>query len=663
MKSPLKIISRPIRTARLSWLMAVMAAFALGGSGCTSQDSGKQTSAQGQPVEKTTTASPAATAGKTEKPEKESPPRTEAQKARQVYHWYDEQQLKLNPLSATFRGDHRYDDQLPNFLGAEWRAKARKLEEDALKRISKVDRKALPHSEQTSYDLFIAQRKNALEGFQYPDHLMPINQFYSLPNMFAMLGSGTQAQPFKTVADYRNWLKRMDSGVVLLDQAIANMKEGQAKGYSQPKVLMQRVLPQLQALLVDKVEDSLFWQPVKNMPDSFSDSEKAELTRAYREKISQQVLPAYQRLYDYIKNDYLPKARETYGLYDVPHGKDWYAYKVRTITTTDYTPEQIHEIGKQEVARIQQQMKDIMRRVGFKGSLKDFFEYTKNDPKFHFSSQQELLQAYADLKDKINARVPEIFSIFPKADFEIRPVEAFREKSAAGASYQSASADGSRPGVFYVNTYDLSARPKWGVENLYLHEAVPGHHFQLSIQQELPGLPNFRKFGGYTAYVEGWALYSEGLGKELGVYQDPYSEFGQLSAELWRAIRLVVDTGIHQFGWSRDKVLDYMYANAPVVEARAVSEAERFMAIPGQALAYKIGQMKIRQLRDQTEAELGHDKSVVRGFHTQVLNEGAVPLDYLEKKIGRWIERQKAERAEQGQKAGQGEKATGGAKN
>ncbi len=586
--------------------------------------------------------------------EKEPEPETavtEAQKARQIYQWYDEQQLRLNPLSATFRGDHRFNDQLPNFLSEQWRQKAKKLEQAALNRIQKVDRKALPKSEQTSYDLFVAKRKNALEGFRYPDHLMPINQFYSLPNMFAMLGSGSQAQPFNTVEDYRNWLKRMDGGVVLLDQAIANMKQGQAQGYSQPKVLMQRVLPQLKALLVDKVEDSLFWQPVKHMPDSFSAEEKRELTAAYRDKISHKVLPAYQRLYDYIKNEYLPKARDTYGLYDVPGGKAWYVYKVKTITTTDYTPEEIHAIGKQEVARIHKQMQEIMQRVGFKGTLKEFFEFTKNDPQFHFRSKQELLQAYADLKDKVNARVGDIFEIFPKADFEIRPVEAFREKSASGASYQSPSADGKRPGVFYVNTYDLKARPKWGVENLYLHEAVPGHHFQLSIQQELPNLPNFRKFGGYTAFVEGWALYSEGLGKDLGLYEDPYSEFGQLSAELWRAIRLVVDTGIHQFGWSRDKVLDYMYANAPVVEARAVSEAERFMAIPGQALAYKIGQLKIKQLRDEAEAELGADKSVVRRFHTQVLDDGAVPLNFLEKKVRDWIDREKQEKSRDSQTA------------
>ncbi len=633
---------QPAKAVKLALFLLILGGAIWVGKGFFDQSASREDTPENQVLPEATADAPAKQA---KQARKDRPARTEAQKARQVYRWYDEQQLKLNPLSATFRGDHRYDDQLPNFLGAQWRAKAKKLEEDALKRIQKVDRKALPHSEQTSYDLFVAKRKNALEGFQYPDHLMPINQFYSLPNQFAMLGSGSQAQPFKTVQDYQNWLSRMDGGVVLLDQAIANMKEGQAKGYSQPKVLMQRVLPQLEALLTDKVEDSLFWQPVKNMPADFSDEDKARLTAAYRQKLTEEVIPAYQRLYDYIKNDYLPKARDTYGLYDVPQGKDWYAYKVKTITTTDYTPEQIHEIGKQEVKRIHQQMRDIMQRVGFTGSLQEFFEFTKNDPQFHFNSKEELLQAYADLKDRVNAKVPEIFEIFPKADFEIRPVEAFREKSASGASYQSPSADGKRPGVFYVNTYDLKARPKWGVENLYLHEAVPGHHFQLSIQQELPDLPNFRKFGGYTAFVEGWALYSEGLGKELGVYQDPYSEFGQLSAELWRAIRLVVDTGIHQFGWSRDKVLEYMYANAPVVEARAVSEAERFMAIPGQALAYKIGQMKIKQLRDTAENELGQDKSVVRGFHTQVLNDGAVPLDFLEQKVKRWIADKKAEQA------------------
>jgi uncharacterized protein (DUF885 family) len=388
---------------------------------------------------------------------------------------------------------------------------------------------------------------------------------------------------------------------------------------------------------VDKPEDSLFWGPVRNMPTDFSQADRERLTAAYSAMISTKILPSYRRLRDFVRDEYLPKCRTSVGLDALPDGVAWYEYNVREITTTDYTPAQIHEIGLAEVARIHGEMRGVMKKVGFEGDLNAFLDYLQEDPKFFWDTREELIQGYVDIKKRVDPRLPDLFEILPKADYEVRAVEPFREKSAAGGQYQAASLDGSRPGIFYANAYDLKARPKWAMEALSLHEGNPGHHFQITIQREQKDLPKFRRFGGYTAYSEGWGLYAESLGSELGMYTDPYQYFGMLEAELWRAIRLVVDTGLHSKGWSREQVLDYMTANSSAAEARRVSEAERYIAIPGQALAYKIGQIKIRELRTRAEKELG-PKFDVRAFHTAVLVDGALPLHVLEAKIDRWIE-------------------------
>jgi uncharacterized protein (DUF885 family) len=363
---------------------------------------------------------------------------------------------------------------------------------------------------------------------------------------------------------------------------------------------------------------------------------RERLTAAYEDKIMNTIVPAYKRISNFIGDDYLDNARETVGLYAQPNGVSWYEYMVRIRTTTDMTPQEIHEIGLSEVARIHGEMHSVMEEVGFEGSLKEFFEYMNTDPQFFFEEPEQLIQGYRDMSDRIAGLSEDLFEIFPKTGFEVRRVEPFREKSAAGGSYQAGTPDGARPGIFYANAYDLSARPNWAMESLYLHEAIPGHHFQIMIQRENEGLPSFRRFGGFTAFSEGWGLYAESLGKEIGVYTDPYQYFGGLNAELWRSIRLVVDTGIHDKGWSRQQVLDYMYENSAVAEARAVSEAERFMAIPGQALAYKVGQLKIREIRDNAEERLG-EKFDVKAFHTEVLRDGAMPLSMLEAKLDRWI--------------------------
>jgi uncharacterized protein (DUF885 family) len=408
----------------------------------------------------------------------------------------------------------------------------------------------------------------------------------------------------------------------------------------QPRALMEKVVPQLDALIKPKADETLFWGPVKNLPASFSDSDKQRIDSEYRTLIENELMPAYRKLRQFIVDEYMPRTRTTPGMQALPNGAAWYAYNARQSTSTDLSPAEIHQLGLDEVARIHGLIRGVMKEVGFKGSLQDFFQFMQNDPRFSFESEEALLAYYRGLEDKINQRVPELFSLIPKASFEIRPVEAFRAQSAAGGSYMRPSEDGSRPGIFYVNTYDLPTRKTWDAEDLYLHEAIPGHHFQLALQQELTGLPMFRRFGSEIAFSEGWGLYAESLGKDLGVYTDPYNYFGYLQNELWRAIRLVVDTGLHSKGWSREQVIAYMLENSAESETQATAEAERYMAIPGQALAYKIGELKIKEVRAKAERELG-PKFDIRQFHAEVLKDGSVPLDVLEAKIDRWIAEQR----------------------
>ena len=554
----------------------------------------------------------------------------------QLFADYWEENLALNPLTATYVGDARYNDQLPNFLGAEDRARQLAFAKKWQARLAAVDTRGLAEQDRLSTQILLRELNLTIEGDRFPSHLQPINQFYSLPNQLAQLGSGTSAQPFKTVADYDHWLKRAALIPTLFDQAIANMREGVNAGVVQPRVLMDKVLPQLDALIVADPKATLFYKPIIQLPADFSAVDKARLTSQYTALIRDTLLPAYSKLRAYIADEYLPKTRSTVGLYALPDGAAWYAYQARNTTTTNLTPAEIHQIGLDEVARIHGAMRKIITALQFKGDLQAFFKFLDTDPRFEFKDEPALLAYYESLRQRVEPGAARLFSLQPKAGFEIRPVETFRNKSAAGGSYQQPSEDGSRPGVFYVNTYDLPSRKTWDAEDLYLHEAVPGHHFQIALQQELTALPKFRRFGGETAYIEGWGLYAESLGKELGVYQDPYDYFGYLQNELWRAIRLVVDTGLHDKGWSRQQVIDYMLANSAQSETQAISEAERYMAIPGQALAYKIGELKIKALRARAEKALG-PKFDIREFHREVLKDGAVPLDVLEAKINRWI--------------------------
>lgn len=550
-----------------------------------------------------------------------------------------ERSLEMNPVRASFIGDYRYNDRLANENSPEYIAAAKAMDEEFLQRLLGIDREQLDYQDQLSYDLFRINREMALEGYQFPSHLQPINQFYAITNFFVQLGSGASAHPFRTVKDYEDFLSRADDFSVVIDQLITNMKEGVREGVMQPRILMEKLQPQIDAHIVEQPEISNFYAPVINMPDTFSAAERERLTAAYADKIMSTIVPAYQRISNFLGDEYIANARETVGLYAQPNGKAWYEYMVRLRTTTDMTPEEVHQVGLDEVARIHEQMRGVMDEVGFDGDLREFFEFVSTDEQFIFDEPEQLIQGYRDMSANITELSKKLFEIFPQTGFEVRRVEPFREKSASGGSYMAGTPDGARPGVFYANAYDLSARPSWAMESLFLHEAIPGHHFQIMIQRENEDLPGFRRFGGFTAFSEGWGLYAESLGKEIGVYTDPYQYFGGLNAELWRAIRLVVDTGIHAKGWSRQQVLDYMYANSAVAEARAVSEAERFMAIPGQALAYKVGQLRIRAIRNAAEERLG-DRFDVKAFHTEVLRDGALPLSILEAKIDRWVDAQ-----------------------
>lgn len=550
-----------------------------------------------------------------------------------------ERNLEFNPVDATSIGEPGFDDQYANSIGPEHRAAVHELNVEFLERLQKIDRDALSDQDKYSYDMFELQREMALAGEQFPTYLAPVNQFRSATSSFVTLGSGSGLHPFETVQNYDDFLGRVDGFVVYVDQAIANMKEGVQQGITQPKVLMQKYLPQVESQLVERAEDSGFFAPIRNFPESFDEADRERLTSAYKDAIENKIIPAYARVANYMRDSYLEAARDSVGLLDLPNGDAWYAHNVREITTTDLTPEEIHQIGLDEVARIHGEMRGVMQEVGFDGDLQEFFEYVYSDPQFFFDEPEQLIQRYRDMSAHIESLAPKLFETFPKTAFEVRRVEPFREASASKGSYQAGSPDGSRPGIFYANAYNVGVRPKWDMQSLYLHEAIPGHHYQIMLQRENEALPRFRRFNYFTAYVEGWGLYAESLGKELGVYTDPMDYFGSLNAELWRSIRLVVDTGIHAKGWTRQQVLDYMYANSAVSETRAVSEAERFMAIPGQALAYKVGMLKIREIRANAERALG-DRFDVRAFHTQVLKDGSLPLSMLEQKIEGWVNSQ-----------------------
>ncbi|PPT55635.1 DUF885 domain-containing protein [Xanthomonas arboricola] len=565
---------------------------------------------------------------------------TKAQQLNLLYDQYWDASLKLNPLQATFQGETRYNDQLPNFLSPAFRQQSHDFTVLWLGKAEALGPDGLSGQDLLSYQIFVRDARSALAAEQFPSWMLPINQFYNIASIAVVLGSGTGAQPFKTVKDYDNWSRRAVGIPELFDQAITNMRAGMQAGVVQPKVLMQKVLPQLDAIIARNAEDSLFWGPVRNLPADMPEADKQRITAEYKRLIEVRIMPAYRALRGFIATEYLPACRDTDGLTALPNGAAWYAYDVRQSTTSELTPEQIHQIGLDEVARLQAEIATLAKQVRFRGNLPKFYKFMQTDRRFAFRSETELLGYYRGLQGRVQAAVPRLFNVQGMPALEVRVVEPQRAQSAASGSYMRPSGDGSTPGVFYVNTSDLDTRRTWETESLYLHEAIPGHHFQLGLQQQLTDLPKFRRLGGETAYIEGWGLYAESLGRELGLYQDPYNYYGYLQNALWRAIRLVTDTGLHSKGWTRTQAIDYMLNNSAMTRTDAEAEVDRYMAIPGQALAYKVGEMKIAQLREQAQRELG-PRFDVRAFHTEVLKDGSVPLDILQDKIQRWIATQK----------------------
>ncbi|GAO40225.1 hypothetical protein SCH01S_45_00680 [Sphingomonas changbaiensis NBRC 104936] len=562
-----------------------------------------------------------------------------------LFHDSDEAQLKLNPLSAIFRGDMRYADRLGDFGSDAYYNASRAAAESDLRNLHAIPRDKLTPTNQIAYDVFEWQTNDTLKGLS-PEILAltavrPIDHFFGFHVFYPTFASGQGAAPFKTVADYENNLKRHRDYIALLDRSIARFRQGMKTGVVQPKLVVNNVIDQLDTQIKQGVEGSTFYQPVTKFPEGISAADQARLKSEYAAAIRDGILPADIRLRDFLKNEYLPVARDGEGLKYMPGGDKLYAYLIESNTTLPMTAEYVHNLGLSEVARIKGEMEAIKTQVGFKGTLPEFFEYLRTDPKFQPASREAYTQLFYDIGKRVDARVREQFSTIPKTPLEIRPYEEYREKTQAGGSYESGSPDGKRPGVFYFNAYDLPSRRVWGAETLFLHEGIPGHHFQISLAQENTALPAFMRFGGNTAYAEGWGLYAETLWKQLGMETDPYQRFGGLNDEMLRAMRLVVDTGIHWKGWHRDQAIDYMLANSGMSRTEATAEVERYIAIPGQALAYKIGALTIQRLKAKAMKELG-PKFDPREFHAQVLMTGALPMEVLEKKIDTWIAAKKA---------------------
>lgn len=558
-----------------------------------------------------------------------------------LFDAYWEDRAKLSPLSATSQGDNRYNDQLPNDQTRAFRQQQVQFYQQYLASLQKFDRSKLSAEDQVSYDIFQYEMQNRLEGLKLNSWMMPFAQFYSLPNTLGQLGAGTGAQPFKTVKDYDNWLARVGQFPVWADSAMANFRQGMRAGVVLPRVLVLKMVPQLQAQVTADATKSLFYGPITRLPASFSDADKTRLTAAYQQAILTHLVPTYRKLADFLQNEYLPKARTSTGLADVPTGPAMYRYLVKQSTTTDRAPEAIYQTGLAEVKRIRTEMEAVKKQAAFQGDLPAFFKYLNAEPKFTpYRTPEEVLNAFRAIQARIEPNLPKLFGRTPKSPFEIRQTEAFRAATAS-AEYNRGTPDGSRPGIFYVPILDATKfNTTSGMESLFAHEAIPGHHYQLSLQQENTTLPKFRRFASYSAFSEGWALYCESLGPELGLYQDPYQKIGALGDEIHRAIRLVVDVGMHAKGMTREEAIKYMMDNEPISEQGATAEIERYMAIPGQALAYKTGALKLRELRARYEKQLGA-KFSLKSFHDEVLAGGSMPLAVLERKMDAWAAKQK----------------------
>ena len=554
---------------------------------------------------------------------------------------YYEERLQLFPVEATIIGDSSYNDQLYIDFTDGYRQKLKEFYTRNSIYISKFERDALNENDKLSYDAFKREMEINIEGLSFHDNYFPLNQFQSMHLVLGQFGSGSVMQPFTTVKDYANWLKRVAVFPAYVDSAIVYFKKGIETGYVLPKTIVVKMIPQMQAFAVADATKSLFYGPVTNLPASFSDADKKQITSDYVTAINQQISPSFKKLADFLQNEYLPKARTTTGISGIPEGDKYYAYLIRQQTTTNKIPEEIYQTGLSEVKRIRTEMERIKTEVGFTGDLKAFFTYLKTDKKFTpYKTPKEVLDAFETIHKTMQPSLQKLFGTTPKTPFEIRQTEAFRAASAS-AEYNQGSADGKRPGIFYIPILDATTfNITSGMESLFLHEAIPGHHYQVSLQQENNKLPRLRRFGGNNAYAEGWALYCESLGKELGLYTDPYQYMGALGDEIHRAIRLVVDVAMHTKNMTREQAIQYMMDNEQISEDGATAEIERYMVIPAQALGYKIGALKIRELRTKYEQQLGKDFSIA-SFHDNILKDGNLALDVLEKKMDVWAEKQK----------------------
>ncbi len=557
---------------------------------------------------------------------------------KQLYALFDaewELGLKENPTFASFLGDKRYNDRWTDASLAAIERR-RQHTNETLAALKRINRNELSASDKLNYDLFQKDYQETIEASKFKRYLIPITQQGGIQTIDEI----TQLMRFETVKDYEDWIARMNAFPVLMEQTLTLMREGVKQKILLPKAIMERVPAQIDKMTAATGEQHPFFAPFKTFPKDISESEQTRLKTAAIAAIDKSVVPQYTKLKDYFTKEYLPASYPTVGVWQRPDGADYYAFLARSYTTTQMTPQQIHDKGLSEVARIRSEMERIKTEVGFKGTLAEFFQYLRTDEKFFYKTPEELLNAYRAMTRRIDPELVKVFRTLPRTPYGVIPIPDKIAPDTTTAYYNQPAKDGSRPGYYYVNLYKPEVRPKWEMMALSLHEAVPGHHLQLALQQELGEVPNFRKFGGFTAFIEGWGLYSESLGEEMNLYDDPYDKFGQLTYEMWRAVRLVVDTGIHQFKWNRQRAIDYFKANAAKTEQDIVNEIDRYIADPGQALAYKIGELKIKELRAKSKAELG-EKFDIREFHDVVLLSGALPLDILEKNVNDWVAKKK----------------------
>jgi len=554
----------------------------------------------------------------------------------QVFENYYQESLKLYPLQATSQGDLRYNDFLPNDLSDEFRKKEKEFYTFYKSQLNNFPDHTLNENDLLSKKVLLWECDLSLKRLTFNEQYTPINQMWTLQLTIGQYAAGLSAQPFKTVKDYNNWLKRIDDYLIWLETAEERMRQGIKNEIVLPKSLIKKVIPQLKTILNPDLNQNLFFSPARQFPKEFSEKDKSVLTEKYTEMVLNKIIPAYKKLSDFMSDQYLDAGRSSSGISAFEDGSDYYNYSIKLYTTTELTADEIHNIGLKEVAKISSEMEKIKTKVGFNGDLKSFFNHVRElDELIPFNEPQEVIDNFNKIHEKMTPQVNNLFGLQPKTPFEVRRTESFREASAS-AEYNPGSLDGTRPGIFYVPIPNIKEYNYFSDEDLFLHEAIPGHHYQISLQQENTSLPSFRKSLWYSSYGEGWALYSESLGEELGLYDDPYQYFGMLSAEMHRAIRLVVDTGLHTKGWSREKAIQYSLDNEAESEAGITSEIERYMANPGQALSYKIGQLKIRELRSNAEQKLG-DKFDIKMFHEKVLESGCIPLQLLEEKINKWV--------------------------